>query len=128
MPRTPPPTVLTISHSRSGVLRASFPPGAFAPPPPPAQEQSEDESKMTPQERERAEAKRKLAAMGQGDFSYALVPRARGVFLMGWLDDGVLYDVEELFHEFEFEQERPIRLTIRDDKDQVLGTAERVKP
>jgi hypothetical protein len=128
MPQTPPPTVLTISHSESGVLRASYPPGAFAPPPPPMKEPSEAEAKMTPQERERAEAKRKLAAMGQGEFSYALVPRARGVFLMGWLDDGLLYDVEEIFHEFEFEQDRPVRLTVRDDKDRVLGTAERIKP
>ena len=128
MPQAPPPTVLTISHSDSGVLRASFPPGVFSPPPPPPQEHSEDEAKMTPQERERAEAKQKLAAMVQEEFSYALVPRARGVFLMGWLDDGVLYDVEELFHEFEFEQDRPVRLTVRDDKDRVLGTAERVKP
>lgn len=128
MPGTPPPTVMTIIHSDSGVLRASFPPGAFAPPPPPVQEPSEAEAKMTPQERERAEATRKLASMQQGEFSYALVPRARGVFLMGWMDGGVLYDVEELFHEFEFEQDRPIRLTVRDDKDRVLGTAERVKP
>jgi hypothetical protein len=124
----PPPTILTVTHTESGMLRATFPPGAFGPPPPPKADSTRSEATMSPQERERAEAKRKLAAFEQGDFSYVLVPRARGVFMMGWYDDGMLYDVEEFFHEFELENGRAVSITFRDDKDRVMATATRVKP
>jgi hypothetical protein len=80
---------------------------------------------MTPQERERAEARRLLAAIEQDAFTYLLVPRAEGIFLLGWEQDGVLLDVEPLYHEFELENGRAVRLTVRDDKDRVMGTSTR---
>lgn len=123
----PQPAILTISHAESGSLMASFPPGVFSPPPPPKDAPKPDESKMTPQERERAEAKRKLAAMMTEEFAYVLVPKASGVFQMGWMDDGVLYDVEEFYHEFELENGRAVRASFRSDKDVVVARAERVK-
>jgi hypothetical protein len=119
-PNAPPPTVLTIGRTEQGHLRATYPPGAFGPPPG-APKPEEPKADLTPQERERAEAKRKLAEFEAGEFSYVLVPRARGVFLMGWMDDGMLYDVEEFFHEFEFEGDRAVRITFRNDKDEVMA-------
>jgi hypothetical protein len=126
-PPSPPPMVGTISHSDTGMLRMTYPPGAFGGPPPAPKVDAEAEAKMTPQERERAEARRKLATFEAEEFSYVLVPRSRGVFLMGWYDDGQLYDVEEWFHEFEFEGGRAVRITFRDDKDEVMATGVRVK-
>lgn len=127
MTQGPPSATATISFTDEGRLRWTFPPGVFSPPSSAKPAASEADAKMTPQERERAEAKRKLSAFSEEEFSYVLVPRARGVFLMGWVDDGQLYDVEEFFHEFEFEGDRAVRLTLRNDKDEVRGTAVRVK-
>jgi hypothetical protein len=123
--RTLPPAVLTVRHDESGRLLASFPPGVFTPPGGAAPEPDPDPSSMTPQERERAEARRVLAAVEQGAFTYLLVPRAEGIFLLGWEEDGVLLDVEPLYHEFELENGRAVRLTVRDDKDRVMGTSTR---
>jgi hypothetical protein len=125
MGQAPPPTVLTVRHSEDGSLLASVPPGAFGPPPDPATLVSADESKMSAQERERAEARRVIAAQQQEAFEYLLVPRARGIFLMGWIQDGLLYDVEQVYHEFEFEEGRAVRLTVRGDNDQIFATATR---
>lgn len=122
----PPPAVLTVSHNEDGMLLASYPPGVFAPPPPPEVD-ADAEADMTPQERERAEAKRKLAQVEGDGFSYVLVPRARGVFLMGWYMDGLLYDVEKFYHEFEFENDRAVRITFRADDDTVVAEGVRVE-
>jgi hypothetical protein len=121
-----PPTVLTVRHADTGSLHASFPPGAFAPPDGAAAEAPpEEDEDMTPQQRERAEARRVLAAQGTGEFGFVMVPRARGVFLLGWVQDGELLDVEEIYHEFEFDGDRAVRLTIRNAEDRVFLTATR---
>jgi hypothetical protein len=123
----PPPVTLTVRYDDAdGVLMASFPPGAFGPPPPPPAPEK-PAAAMTPQERERAEARRVIAQVEGGAFEYALVPRAEGIFLMGWIDDGVLLDVEQLFHEFELENGKAVRLTVRGENDMILGKATREK-
>jgi hypothetical protein len=122
---TLPPTVLSVRHAEDGSLMASFPPGTFAPPEGSGPDTPVDEAAMTPQERERAEARRLLASPPEGAFDFVLVPRARGVFLFGWVQDGELLEVEEFYHEFEFEGDRAVRLTIRDPKDQVFAMAVR---
>jgi hypothetical protein len=122
---TLPPTVLSVRHAEDGSLMASFPPGSFAPPEGSGPDTPVDEAAMTPQERERAEARRLLASPPEGAFDFVLVPRARGVFLFGWVQDGELLDVEEFYHEFEFQGDRAVRLTIRDPKDRVFATAVR---
>lgn len=119
----PPPMPLTI-RLEEGRLFASFPPGAFAPPPGPEPEPV-DESAMSPQERERAHARQVLAEMEQGPFEYLLVPRARGIFMMGWFDDGVLLDVEEFYHEFEFVDGNAVSITIRGADDEIMGKGTR---
>lgn len=120
----PPPTTLTVRYADDSSLRAAFPPGAFGPPP--SEIPAVDGSDMTPQERERAEAKRALASMDSEGFEYVLVPRAPGIFLMGYVQDGLLYDVEKLYHEFELEEGRAVELKVRDgNSDQVLATATR---
>ena len=123
----PPPTVLTVKRGEEGRLIASFPPGVFTPPADTARPDPAAEAAMSPQERERAEARRALAAPDSGPFEYVLVPRARGVFLMAWVENGELLDVEQLYHEFEFEGERAVRLRVRDRNDRVLGTATRAQ-
>lgn len=123
--RGPPPTVFTVRQADDGALYGAFPPGAFGPPPPEA-EPTSDESDMTPQERERAEARRALATMESGAFEYVLVPRAEGVFLFGYVDDGELLEVEKVYHEFEFEDGHAVRLTVRSAEDTTFMTATRV--
>lgn len=118
----PPPTTLTLTYA-DGSLQAEFPPGVLTPPSPPDDDAPLDES-MTPQERERAEARRALAETGGDSFRYVLVPRTEGIFLMGWVEDGVLLDVEKIYHEFEFEGSRAVRLVIRDgNSDSVVASA-----
>jgi hypothetical protein len=124
MEEVPPPMVLTVRHDANGSLIASFPPGAFAPPEAAAADGAA-EAAMTPQERERAEARRLLAAQGAESFDMVLVPRAHGVFLLGYLQDGTLLDIEAIYHEFEFEGDRAVRLTIRDDQDRIYATGTR---
>lgn len=119
-----PPTTFTIRLDENGSLRGSFPPGTFAPPEAPA-EAPVDEADMTPQEKERAEARRALARQGGEGFDFVLVPRAAGVFLLGYVQDGVLLDVEEIFHEFEFDGDQAVRLTIRGPEDRVFATGTR---
>lgn len=119
----PPPMPLTITLN-DGRLFASFPPGAFAPPPRPEPEPV-DESALSPQERERAHARQVLREVEQGAFEYLLVPRAKGIFMMGWMEDGVLLDVEEFYHEFEFVDGKAVSITIRDADDQVMGKGAR---
>lgn len=124
----PPPTVLTLSRSEDGILSAHFPPGAFGPPPPDsaaAAAAAAANSALSPQERERAEARRTLAALEQGEWDYILVPRAEGVFAMGWVENGELLEVYPFYHEFELEGGRAVRVTFRNEKDQVVGTAVR---
>src|SRR5690606_36241381 len=99
----PPPVVLTLARGEDGVLSAGFPPGAFGPPPGAAPEAPAADSALSPQERERAEARRTLAALEQGAWEYMLVPRAEGVFAMGWVEGGELLEVYDFFHEFELE-------------------------
>jgi hypothetical protein len=123
-PPTPPPTVLTVRYDEKGTLHASFPPGVFSPPPAPEPDTAAL-AKLSPQEREREEAKHHLREMDGGGFEYLLVPRARGVFMMGWMQDGVLLDVEELFHEFEIENGQAVRITVRNDEDKVVATGTR---
>lgn len=120
-----PPSVLSIRHADDGSLMGSFPPGTFAPPEGAAPGQPAHDPDMTPQERERAEARQVLATPPEGAFEFVLVPRAHGVFLFGWVQDGVLLEVAEFFHEFEFEGDRAVRLTIRDPEDRVFATATR---
>jgi hypothetical protein len=123
--QTMPPTVLSVRHAEDGSLMASYPAGAFAPPEGSPPDSPAGDPDMTPQERERAEARRALASPPDGAFDFVLVPRARGVFLFGWVQDGVLLDVEAFYHEFEFEGERAVRLTMRDAEDRILATATR---
>lgn len=123
--QTLPPTVLSVRHAEDGSLMASFPPGTFAPPEGSQPDSPAEDADLTPQERERAEARRLLASPPEGAFDFVLVPRARGVFLFGWVQDGELLDVEEFYHEFEFEGDRAVRLTIRDPEDRVFATATR---
>jgi hypothetical protein len=120
-----PPAVLTLRHAEDGSLVGSFPPGVFGPPEDAAAQSSDAEPKMTPQERERAEARRLLAGMGSGAFEFVLVPRAHGVFLFGLVQDGELLEVEEAYHEFEFDGGRAVRLTIRSHDDRIFATATR---
>jgi hypothetical protein len=116
-----PPAVLTITHGAEGRLNASMSDTPGTPPPPaPA-----DTAAMTPQERERARARRTLAEMDAGGFDYLLVPRARGVFLFGYVDDGVLLEVSEIFHEFEIENEGAVRLVVRGPEDRVFARGTR---
>jgi hypothetical protein len=123
--RTRPPTTLTIRVDEHGLLWASYPPGVFEPPPSPAAADAVDETKLTPQERERAHARRVLAEQASGDFEYVLVPKAQGVFLMGWAEDGMLTEAYPPFHEFELENERPVRVTIRNEEDAVMAKGTR---
>jgi hypothetical protein len=117
----PPPTVWTVAYGDDGRLRASFPPGAFGPPPEAIPEP--DYSGMSPQDRERAEARHTLARMEVGGFTYLLVPRAEGIYVMGYEEDGVLLEAGGMYHEFDVENGRAVRLTVRNNEDRILGTA-----
>jgi hypothetical protein len=122
-----PPTVLTVRHAADGTLLGTLPPGTFAPPPD-AAGPATDPADMTAQERERAEARRLLAEQGASAFDFALVPRAHGVFLLGYIQDGVLLEVAQVYHEFEFDGDRAVRLIIRGPEDEVWATATRRVP
>jgi hypothetical protein len=123
---TRPPTTLTVHYGDDGRLHATYPPRTMGPPPDTAAAAAA-EAQMTPQERERAEARRTLAAYASGEFRYVLVPRAPGVFLMGWVEDDVLLDAGYVYHEFEVENGRAVSLALRNDKDVVWGRATRAK-
>lgn len=118
-----PPATLTISYEDS-VLLAKFPPGQFAPPPPDSATVAAAiarEASLPPLERERAEARRKLAEIEGGDFPIVLVPRAEGVFVMGYAEDGVLLEAGYMFFEFELENGRAVRLIARDEEDRIMA-------
>jgi hypothetical protein len=121
-----PPVPLTVRHRDDGALVGRFPPRAF--PARPDAADPADLADMTPQERERAEARRALAEQSDGEFEFLLVPRAPGIFLLGYVEDGILLDVEEVYHEFELDGERAVRLTIRGPEDEIWGTATRRSP
>ena len=124
----PPPFVFTIGHGADDIVTAHIPAGAFGPPPPDSAADAAAaaaESALPPQERERAAARRVLAGFEQGAWDYILVPRAEGVFAMGYVDDGELLEVYPFYHEFELEGGRPVRLTLRDEKDRIVGTGVR---
>jgi hypothetical protein len=119
----PPPTLLTVEYGEDGRLRATFPPGAFGPPPEAIPEP--DYSGMSAQDRERAEARHTLTLMEVGGFTYLLVPRAEGIYVMGYEENGVLLEAGGIFHEFELENGRAVRMTVRNDADRIVATATR---
>ncbi|CAN5809460.1 hypothetical protein BH23GEM9_BH23GEM9_37600 [soil metagenome] len=119
----PPPTTLTVRYDDDGRLRATFPPGAFGPPPEAIPEP--DYSDMSPQERERAEARHTLAKMQVGGFTYLLVPRAEGIYVMGYEEDGELLEAGGIYHEFEFENGRAVSMTARNDEDRIVARGTR---
>lgn len=123
--QTRPPVTITIRHGEDGMLHNIYPPGAFAPPEGEDAPSGAEGAEMSPQERERAEARRALVEPAEEPIDFVLVPRARGVFLLGYRQDGVLLDVEEVYHEFEFDGETAVRLTIRGPEDAVYATATR---
>ena len=49
-------------------------------------------------------------------------------YALGWVDDGLLYDVEDIFHEFELVGGRAVSMTVRNPDDKVMGKAVRVRP
>jgi hypothetical protein len=120
----PPPVKLKLRHADDGTLVADWPPGAFSPPPPPAD--AAPDSAASQQARERAAARKALAEAGTEGYDIILAPRARGIFVMGWMQDGLLLDIERAFHEFEFENGRAVRLTIRGENDMVFARGRRI--
>lgn len=105
-----PPSVVRIEYDDAGRMLAHLPameppPGAPAPPPIP--------DSLTAQEREREEAKRTLMQQSMSAWTLLMVPRAQGIFRWGWEDDGELLDVMDVFMEFESENGRPVRFTVR---------------
>jgi hypothetical protein len=124
-PMTPPPTALTVRHLENGLLEAAYPPAAFGGPPPAKEEPKVDLAKLSPQEREREEAKRKLATFEQTNIEFVLVPRAKGVFTVGWAENGELLEVYDFFHEFEFENGRAVKVILRGEDDKVFATGKR---
>jgi hypothetical protein len=125
--RAMPPTTLTLHYGDDGRLHATYPPFPAPPGVGPAALTEEQLAAMTPQERERAEARVALAQYEMGEMKYVLVPRAEGIYVMGWMEDGMLLDAGYVFHEFELEGGRAVRLTLRDDKDEIWGRAIRDK-
>ena len=124
-----PPTVLTIRHTEDGKLTGSYPPLPFEPPVAGVPEAASADANLTPQERERAEAQRALAEESMGAFDYLLVPRAHGVFMLGYAQEGVLLEVAKVYHEFEFDGDRAVRLVIRGPDDEIFATGTpRIEP
>jgi hypothetical protein len=119
----PPPTTLTVRHDDDGKLRATFPPGAFGPTPDAIPEP--DYAGMSPQERERAEARHMLAKMEVSGFTYLLVPRAEGIYVMGYEENGVLLEAGGIFHEFEFSNGRAVAMTVRNEEDRIMARGRR---
>ena len=125
----PPPVPMQVRHADDGTLRYELPPGTFVPP---ADTSSADPASglsgiAAEQARERAEARRAVQESSFAAYDLLLVPRADGVFLLGIAQDGVLLDIEHVFHEFEFDGGRAVHLTIRDDEDTILARGERAR-
>jgi hypothetical protein len=125
---TMPPTVLTIRHAEDGSLAGNYPPLAFAPPAPEAPEPPAADMELTPQEQERADAQRALMEQQVGEFDFVLVPRAHGVFMLGFVQDGALLEVADVYHEFEFEGDNAVRMVIRGPDDVVFARGTRRVP
>lgn len=121
----PPPAVMTLRYDEAGQhLVMELPPGIMAPPQPAAAEVETDA--LSPIERERQEAREKLAADEEALYELVLVPRSPELFLLGFIEkDGTLLDIEQIFHEFEFEGGRAVRLTIRGPDDTLFARVER---
>jgi hypothetical protein len=119
-----PPVTLTIRHADDGSLVGRYPPRAF-PAPPGSSDSPADSATMTPQERERAEARRLVVQQSNEEWEFLLVPRAQGIFMLGLVEEGLLLEVEPVYHEFEVDGERAVSLTIRGAEDQVWATATR---
>lgn len=130
--QVPPPMPINLSHGADGRLYVNYPPGVFTPPAGP-EEPAVDEATLSPQERERAHARRLLAeentsAIGEGSrWRVALVPKAPDIFRMAWFEYDVLLDIEAMYHEFEVENGRAVRMTMRDDKDNIIARATRAQ-
>jgi hypothetical protein len=126
---TPPPVPVQVRYADRRLI-LKVPPGAFGPPPesvPAAGAEAKADSGSA-QDRERAEARRLVAEQERGFVEFLLVPRARGIFAFGWMEEnGELLDVEEIYHEFEFEGGRAVRYTVRNDKDQIFARAKRAR-
>jgi Protein of unknown function (DUF2911) len=123
------PVPMQLRHGADGKLRVEWPPRFFTPPADPS---SDDEAAAASgvaaaQARERAEARRSVRESSVGAYDLLLVPRARGVFMLGIEQDGLLLDIEHVFHEFEFDDSRAVRLIIRNDEDAILARGERVR-
>lgn len=123
----PPPQIMTVRHDDDGHLAMRWPPGVFGPPPDSTAAAPAAPDTLSAQERERAEARRQLADMDVDMYSIVLVPRTRGLFLLGFIENasGLLLDIERVFHEFEFEDGRAVRLTIRAEDDVLLARGTR---
>ena len=120
----PPPAPMQLVHGENGTLISKLPPQIFMPPDPGA---AADTASMSAQERERAAAQRILSDPSAHPFDVILVPRTRGMFLLGFVENGVLLDIENLLWEFEFEGNRAVRFTTRDDKDQLVAQGRRMQ-
>ena len=126
---TPTPVPMQVRHADDGTLRVEWPPGALVPP---ADTASDDAASglagvAAAQARERAEARRRVQESSVSAYDLLLVPRTHGVFLLGIEQDGLLLDIERVFHEFEYDGGRAVRLTIRDDEDAILARGTRVR-
>jgi hypothetical protein len=86
------------------------------------------DGELTPQEQERADAQRALMEQQVGEFDFVLVPRAHGVFMLGFVQDGALLEVADVYHEFEFEGDNAVRMVIRGPDDVVFARGTRRVP
>ncbi len=66
-----------------------------------------------------------LAAQAREGFEYLLVPRAKGIFRWVGSRMACFSNVEKIYHEFEFENDRAVHLTVRGEDDRILGTGTR---
>lgn len=121
----PPPMPMELVHGENGTLISKLPPQLFMPP---GTDAPEDTTSMSAQERERAAAQRAVADSAvMTMFDMILVPRTRGMFLFGFVENDLLLDVENLLWEFEFERDRAVRFTVRDDRDQLMARGRRLQ-
>jgi hypothetical protein len=118
----PPAVPMEVVHTGAGSLVTRLPPELLAPPDPIADSAA---AATTAQERERAEARAARANPAAMNWEVILVPRGRGTFLLGFTENGVLLDVENVLYEFEFEGGRAVRFTARDHLDQLVARGSR---
>jgi len=61
-------------------------------------------------------------------FDFVLIPRAEGVFLMGFMMNGELAEADSTYYmEFTFENGRPVRWVGRDNEDRIFVRGERAE-